>query len=137
MNDQQNSNASTEELLSQILVQQRREARATRVAAFAVLLLVIALLAVLAVFVPRAAALADHVQDSLTQADALLAEAGPMIGEIGTMVENANTMLADNTEGVSEAVEKLNSIDFAALNEAIRGLSEAVGPLAQLARLFG
>ena len=60
-----------------------------------------------------------------------------MIGSISAMAENANSMLADNTEGVSEAVEKLNSIDFDALNDAISSLGEAVGPLAQLARLFG
>ena len=136
MSNQQHP-ATTEELLSQILVQQRREARATRVAAFAVFVLVIALLAVLAVFVPRAVALFDHAQASLSQVDALLAEAEPLIGSIGAMAENANSMLADHTEGVSEAVEKLNSIDIAALNDAIHGLSEAVGPLAQLARLFG
>jgi len=122
--------SNTEELLAEILAQQKKESRYGRIAVLVSLLLVLALAAALITLIPRAAALIDHAQSSLTKIDLLLAQAD-------TLISNANTMITDNTQAVSETVGKLNEVDFAGLNEAIEGLNAAIRPLCELAKLFG
>ena len=85
--------------------------------------------------------IADRAKNVLGEAETLIAEVREIAGNTGTMVENANTVISEagamieqNTGAVTEAVQKLNGVDFEKLNEAIRNLNDAVAPLGALAR---
>jgi methyl-accepting chemotaxis protein len=106
---------TSEELLRQLLVYQKKEVRQTRLATFINILLVLAVLAALALLVPRTLNLADRVETSLGEVNRLTASAQELI-------DNANTMVTDNTE---------------AITETIRDLNDAIKPLAELARKLG
>jgi len=45
-------------------------------------------------------------------------------------------MLTDNSQSLTDAVEKMNNIDFEGLNKAIQDLQDAVGPFANLMKKF-
>ena len=96
---------------------------------------------------PKVLAVINHVQESLTQVDELVADASTLIqdstdqinalvGDATILIDNANTMILDNTDAVSETVRKLNAVDFERLNKAIQDLDDAIQPLASFANLF-
>ena len=42
------------------------------------------------------------------------------------MISNVDTVLTDNTEAMSEAIQKISDIDIKGLNDSIKKLNEAV-----------
>ena len=106
------------ELLAALLRSQKRHAWVNTV----LTCLLAALLVTVLIALPRALRTLEGVEQTLRQVDAF--------------VENANEMVSANADSVTEAMEKLNGLDFDALNQAIGDLSEAVKPLANLARYF-
>ena len=95
-------------------------------------------------------AVLGHMESSLARIDTLAGDAGALMTEVNALVDetngmvadaeeligNANRVVVDNTEAVTEAVAKLNSVDFARLNEAINGLADTVRPFANFVNLF-
>lgn len=74
---------------------------------------------------------AGTVMDNLDTVTQALADA-----DLGSMVESVNTLAADSQTVVSEAMEKLDTIDIDTLNKAIQDLAAVVEPLAKLSRLW-
>lgn len=110
------------ELLAELVRYQKKEVNHARLSTVVGVLLIAVLLITLLVVLPRAVILLDHMEQSLQ--------------EIDTFVEGSNRVVSENSDGVAEALSKLNGVDFDALNQAIRDLSDAVHPLADFARLF-
>ena len=130
-------------LMEELIRLEKKELRFSRLTALAGLALAAVLLVAVAVLAPRAVALIEHMERSLSEIDTLAADAGTTlsktgdtIAEVDKLVRNANTVVVDNTEAVNEAVTKLNNVDFDSLNEAIGGLATAVEPLVRFADLF-
>ena len=111
------------ELLAQISRYQKRAAIHARLNTVVSVLVAAVLLITLLVALPRAVTVLDHMEQSLQ--------------EIDTFVESADRVVAENSGAVTEALGKLNGVDFDTLNEAIGDLSDAVKPLANFARMFG
>ena len=157
-----NASAKTEELLEALLAAQKKAARQTRFAMAANLILSAVLIVIIALAATQIHAQLSHAQESLTEVDALIADAEVLIENANTMVtdnsdavtdtvnklntvaadaevliENANTMVTDNTDAVTETLQKLNTVDIESLNEAIANLNAAIQPLSNLANLFG
>lgn len=57
--------------------------------------------------------------------------------DLGSMVENVNTLAADSQTVITEAIEKLDTIDIDTLNQAIADLADVVEPLAKVSKFFG
>ncbi len=148
---------SAETLLSELLAYQKKEVRHTRIAMLANVVLVVVLLAAVVTLAPKAAALIGRMQTTLTEIDELargagavaenantiaasaveLADgAGEMIGNANEMIGNVNEVVTANTDTVTEAVRKINDVDFAKLNEAITNLNNVVRPLSEFFGLF-
>ena len=75
---------------------------------------------------------AETIMDNMETVTQALADA-----DLGTMVENVNALAAESQTIVSEAMEKLDTIDIDTLNKAIADLSDVVEPLAKVSKLFG
>ena len=75
---------------------------------------------------------AEIIMDNLETVTQTLADA-----DLGGMVENVNTLTTDSQSAVTEAIEKLDTIDIETLNKAIRDLSDVVEPLAKVSHFFG
>lgn len=117
------SDVDSRDLLREMIDTQKRSLRHTRIAAIAAVLMACALLVSLAVVLPRVNAAIDSVEDS--------------VAEVSVFVRNADRFLTENTDAVSQALEKLNEVDLDRLNEAVSNLSDAAAPLAKLSHLFG
>ena len=111
---------NTEELLRQLLAYEKKQLRHTRLATFVNVLLVAGVLAALVLVVPRAL-------DSLAEVNRLTVSAQELIG-------NANTMVTENTDAVTDTIQRLNEVDFDSLNSTIHELEDAIRPVAELAR---
>ena len=127
------NNAMTERerqsVLEELLREQKKLVFQTRFSAAVNLVLGIVVILCLALLIPQARADLGHIESSLTEIDALTADAR-------TLIDNANTMVTDNTEAVTETVQKLNEVDFEGLNEAIGNLNDAIAPLSSFVSLF-
>ena len=121
---------SAQDLLAQSVYYQKKAAARGAVAVFAHILLIIVLSAVLvsgALLAPRVIGLIRHAEGSLSEIDGIM-------DDVRSVTEDAKTMLENDADGIGEAMNKLNAIDFDKLNEAIRNLSDAAEPLAELSR---
>jgi len=83
-------------------------------------------------FMPQLQTIMDH-------ADAVLADMEVISGELAkldltAMIENINALVETSQVGVEEALEKINEIDFDALNQAVKDLSDVVKPLADFVK---
>ena len=82
-------------------------------------------------------------QETAVQAEAVLTNLETVTTELAnvdlnSMVQNVDTLVTDvdglvgtSQVGVEQAMEKLNAIDFDALNEAIKDLSDVIDPIAR------
>lgn len=117
---------SRQELLEEMVRHQRRSLLHTRLALLICVVLLIAAGAALYGLYriyPAAVGVMEHLESSLEGIDR-------MVSDIDALVEA-------NSETLTEAMEKIRSLDLDQLNEAIGSLSEAAGPLRQISGLFG
>ena len=75
---------------------------------------------------------AETIMDNMEIVTQTLADA-----DLGTMVENVNVLAAESQSVVSDALEKLDTIDIDTLNKAIQDLSDVAEPLSKVSKLFG
>ena len=80
--------------------------------------------------------LSESAQESLDGINEMVADARQIVQNADQIVADADQVLVDNSDAVKAALENFNSVDFETLNKAIRDLSAAVEPLANLSHLF-
>ena len=141
---------SSEELLAELLQSQKKATRHTRIASFANLALAAVLLIAVVTLVPKTVSLISRMHTTLTEIDTLAQEAGEvarsanaiassaaeLAGNANEMIGNVNEVVTANTDAVTEALQKINGVDFARLNEAITNLNNVVRPLSDFFQRF-
>lgn len=97
----------------------------------------------LVLVLPRLTHALDRMEQTMQRIDALSEDVGSTLETAGEALEsatvaanNANQLVVDNSDAVSEAMTKINSVDFEALNKAIRDLADIVEPLARVSNFF-
>lgn len=142
--------SNTNELLQEILKYQKKNARLTRISAIAVLVMACVFAVALAFLIPKAVKLVEGASNSLAQVDELIDDTGvvmqnlndisvevnTVISDAQVLIDNSNTMVEDNTDAITETVQKMNQVDFETLNKAINDLSDVVEPLANFFNKF-
>ncbi len=113
-------------LLRQLVRLQKKQLFASRVRIVLFLLIALAVVVSAAILVPKATALIGHIDSALDEVDVILQDAEELTKAVAPAL----------TEGTA-ALEKINSLDFDKLNEAIRDLGDTVKPLGELSRVFG
>ena len=138
------SDAENTALLRHLAAMQKKELRHARFISVVSLAALAFLIVVTVLLAPRVLNLLGHAERSLENIDVLAADATALISGSAntvkaaeTLVQEANTLLAENTQDVADALDKINSVDFKRLNDAIDGFAAAVEPLAKVGRLFG
>ena len=123
---------SETELLMEIRNETRKQVKFAKIsAAFIGGIFVIILVAAI-ILVPRVSVTLQHADQLIGNANLALADITRMSNSVGDMSKKVDQLVADNSEKLTESVEKLSSIDFAGLNKAIKDLQDAVGPFANL-----
>ncbi len=138
------------ELLAELLRQQKTSAKSGRI--LVGILAVIAVVAILAaaLLVPRAIRTLNEAQELIEEGQTALAGVEEMVGgieeitgnvdglvtDVSGLVSGVNGIVTENTEAVTEAIGKINDIDFESLNKSIQDLSDILEPLANFFNLF-
>ena len=133
-----------QELLEKIERSNRRQARCatvqliftavTMIAFLALLMTVIYILPQLQEMVEQAETVLGNLE---TVADELAnADLTGMVKNIDTIVDNVNDLVSTSQDGVTQAVQKINGINFDALNDAIKDLSDVIEPIAKFFKSF-
>lgn len=81
-------------------------------------------------FIPQLESLVAQAEVLLRDLNAVTKELAKM--DLSLMVENINDLVVTSQSGVEDALTKINDIDFSALNQAVKDLSDVVKPLADL-----
>ena len=150
---------TNEELLVKLEKNSRQQALFTKIlcAIFALVLVCILVLTVtVSGAVKQVTEMIAPLESVVTQVESVASQVNDMTGQaetimnnmetvtqaladadLGGMVENVNALAADSQSVVSEAMEKLDTIDIDTLNKAILDLADVVEPLAKVAHIFG
>ena len=133
-----------QELLERIELSTRRQ---TRYARFQMILTVL-ISAAFIVLLLIGARILPQLQEAVRQAETVLsnlesvtnelanANLTGMVKNIDALVANVDGLVSVSQEGVTEAVGKINAINFDALNDAIKDLSEVIEPIAKFFKSF-
>lgn len=123
--------------IDEIKSYQKAQTTLAYIRTIASLLVLAAVVAALVFFAPRALDTIDHIDTTLSSVDNMVAEADDTILSLKDTLGSANDLAAGNTDELTEAIEKINSIDFNTLNESISSLQEVVSGLSRLTGFFG
>lgn len=84
------------------------------------------------------AAQAEVVLANLESVTSELAESNlsSMVENVDALVENVDSLVTTSQSGVEQTMEKINAIDFEALNDAIKDLSDVIEPIAKFFNTF-
>lgn len=93
-----------------------------------------AALAVICMLTPKVADLADRMESVMSNLESITAELDE--ADLKGMVENVDALAVASQDGIGQAVDKLNAIDFDTLNRAIANLADVVEPLARFFNIF-
>lgn len=110
----------------------KKQYRMSQITALASILVLCAVLYTSSSLIPKVNQLLDDIQVSVTNIQDIsqdLADA-----DLPKMIQDVDNLVSTSESSIQTAVDKLNSIDFDALNSAITDLSNIVRPLG---RLFG
>lgn len=140
-----------QKLLEQLENSSRKQVRYARlqflfslVAASCCILLLFAVVS----HIPQLQALTTQIKDMASQLQGLASQAETVMTnlesvsqalaevDLSSMVTNVNSLVVSSQDGVKQTMEKLNTIDFEALNQAISNLSAVVEPLAKFFKVF-
>lgn len=64
------------------------------------------------------------------------ADLSGMVENVDALVSNVDGLVSTSQSGVEQTMEKINAIDFGALNDAIKDLSDVIEPLAKFFNTF-
>ena len=73
----------------------------------------------------------ETVTTELAQADLI-----GMVQNVDALVTNVDGLVGTSQEGVEQTMAKINAIDFDALNDAIKDLSDVIEPIAKFFNTF-
>jgi hypothetical protein len=136
-NKEQNvTSASSEELLIEIRNLTKKKLFWQKISTCCIAAIMGIVLATMVIVIPQLEATLNHINDTAIKAQDSLNEANTMITSITEASENFDSLVAKNGEGLTSAVESMSKIDFEGLNEAIKDLQDAIGPLAAFMSKF-
>ena len=136
-NKEQNvTSANSEELLIEIRNLTKKKLFWQKISTCCITAITDIVLVTMVIVIPQLEATLNHINDTAIKAQDSLNEANNMITSITEASENFDSLVAKNGEGLTSAVESMSKIDFEGLNEAIKDLQDAIGPLAAFMSKF-
>ncbi len=124
------SEMSERELLAELLEQQSKSSRNSKI--LVVIMGIIAAVAVIVaiLLVPAAVGTIKEVNTLAISAETAVDDADSMISDVQKVIGKVNGVLDDNTEAVAESISKIKDIDIESLNKSIQEFSDVLEPLA-------
>ena len=122
--------------------QQVKNARLQSVLAILTAVCFLALVFVIVSVVPQFEALFTELDSLLEQAETVMTNLETVTTELtqvdfAGMVNDVDQLVTSSQQGLEETLEKVNSIDFENLNDAIESLAQVIEPLSKFFKVFG
>ena len=145
MEQRENSSAisGNTDLTQKLLEVEKKQFSMLRIMMIANVVLAACIVLALLVMLQKMMSVATNADQALEEVNTLAGNAQKTLENIDRTVEDANTtvnsagkILEENAEGMEQALENINGIDFESLNQAIKDLQQSVEPLANLGRMF-
>ena len=80
--------------------------------------------------------LLSHGQETVANVDAMMKDLTGVTKDLDALVGDVDTLVVENTENLTETIQKINDLDFDSLNHSIQDLSDVLEPLAKFFNLF-
>ena len=138
---EQNNSTNTMERMEKLLEKQSKYAKIQCILTAVLVICCLGLIFMAATLLPHIEALVPQVESLMTQMEGTLADLKVITAQLAEadligMVEDVNNLVTTSQTGVEQAMDKLNALDFSALNKAISDLSSVIEPLAKFFKLF-
>ena len=134
---QENTEEGSRELWETLVKNSKKQLFYSKISAIAALVMAAAVVLCMVMVLPEAIAAVNHANnimvqasETITLAEEAIASVTTMSDSITTMGNNMDTFITENSEAVTEVMEKIEAIDFEGLNGAIEDLGDVVEPLA-------
>ena len=128
---------NNEELLKELLEETRKNAKYQKRTNQILLGLFLIFLITAIVILPQLLSILASAHHIVAQAESSLEQINTMTASITETSRNLNTMVSQNAAPLADSMNKLSSVNFDGLNDAIEDLQAAVGPFANMMRAFG
>ena len=99
-----------------------------------VLLAAVALAAIL--YGPRIIGMLANAENAVSKLSEVAEDVESLSSEANRLVQNINRVVIDNTQSITNALEKLNGVDFDRLNDVIDNLANTVEALSNITSIF-
>jgi len=73
-----------------------------------------------------------NVNSAITQAQGIMTDLSTTVGSLETTIGDVSKLVGDSSKNLTEAFNKINSVDFEGLNKAIEDLGAVVEPLNEM-----
>ena len=137
MDDKEVQKTTENSLLEELVNNSQKQLFYERVRTVAALVIAVSIVMGIVLVVPKALVTVQKENDIMEQAsetiilaNAAIESVTSMSESITTMGDNMDTFITDNSETMTEVMEKIEGIDFEGLNSAIKDLGDVVEPLA-------
>ena len=137
MDDKEVQKTTEHSLLEELVNNSQKQLFYERVRTVAALVIAVSIVMGIVLVVPKALVTVQKANDIMEQAsetiilaNAAIESVTSMSESITTMGDNMDTFITDNSETMTEVMEKIEGIDFEGLNSAIKDLGDVVEPLA-------
>ena len=137
MDDKEVQKTTENSLLEELVNNSQKQLFYERVRTVAALVIAVSIVMGIVLVVPKALVTVQKANDFMEQAsetiilaNAAIESVTSMSESITTMGDNMDTFITDNSETMTEVMEKIEGIDFEGLNSAIKDLGDVVEPLA-------
>ena len=121
---------SQEEVFAALLKNSRKQVFYARLAAIFTLILLAAVVYSLFRLVPQALETMENANTVLLGAEKTLEEIDKMSASLTRTSDDLSKLVGTNADVLTQSVQKLSEVDFDGINDAVRDLQDAVGPLA-------
>ncbi|MCI7596664.1 MAG: hypothetical protein MSS92_10685 [Lachnospiraceae bacterium] len=98
--------------------------------------LMFAMAGVICILIVTLATLVPQISTTLDTANRALEDISYTASRVNEVFASVETLVEDSSTGVTEAIEKLNSINFEGLNQSIEDLGKVVSPLSEFFSRF-
>ena len=113
----------------------------TLICCVAIIVMAVGLIPKLDALVSQVSTFVDSAEKVMMNLDAISADLAKL--DLGTMVDNMSGLISDvdglittTRDGLQDTLEKIDKIDFDALNQAIKDLGAVIEPLAKFVKNF-
>lgn len=132
-----------DEVMQKLLDNSNKSLKLQKIRTVCVLVILVAVGISIFAIVPRVVSTLDKIETAATSVYETIGKAEATIDNIDKMAEslkstgdNMNSILNDNGDKLTESLDKMANIDFDGLNQGIKDLQDAIGPLANFMNKF-